>query len=90
MQTRKLREDIMSSAAYRVESNFPIVGPLLPGLVTSRFFMLVDMAMAVVLAAKSFTYPPGQEIRVVHLPTGEVVYRKTAPDLSALSDDFFA
>lgn len=80
----------MSSGAYRVESNLPIVGPLVPGLVSSKVFMLVDMAMAIVLAAKSFTNPPGQEIRVVHLPTGEVVYRKTAPDLHELSDDFCA
>jgi hypothetical protein len=28
------------------------------------------------LAAKSFTRPSGQEIRVVHVPTGEVVFRK--------------
>ena len=31
---------------------------------------------AVALAAKSFNRADGEEIRVVHVPTGEVVYRK--------------
>lgn len=78
----------MSSAAYRVESNFPIVGPLLPGIVSSKFFNLVDRALAIVVAAKSFTKPFGQEIRVVHVPTGEIVYRKTASTPGTSCDDF--
>ena len=35
-----------------------------------------DRALAVALAAKSFSHTDGEEIRVVHVPTGEVVYRK--------------
>jgi hypothetical protein len=35
-----------------------------------------DRALAVSLAAKSFT--ADSEIRVVHVPTGEVVFRKPA------------
>lgn len=87
-QTNKLREVNMSSAAYRVESSHPIAGPLLPGLVSSKFLLLVDRALAIVLAAKSVTYPFGHEIRVVHVPTGEVIYRKTAALLTTSSDDF--
>ena len=78
----------MSTTAYRVESNFPISGPLLPGLVTAKFFNLVDQTLAVVLASKSFTRPLGQEIRVVHVPSGQVVYRKTAAALNTPNDDF--
>jgi len=39
-----------------------------------------------VVAAKSNTKPYGQEIRVVYVPTGEVVFRKTASALSAFCD----
>lgn len=78
----------MSSAAYRVESFHPIVGPLLPGLVASKFLLFADRALAVVVAAKSFTNPSGQEIRVVHVPTGEVVFRKTVAVQTTFNDDF--
>jgi hypothetical protein len=37
-----------------------------------------DRALAVSLAAKSFTR--SSEIRVVHVPTGEVVFRKPPSD----------
>jgi hypothetical protein len=37
-----------------------------------------DRALAVAVAAKSTTWPGGQEIRVVHVPTGEVVFRKAS------------
>jgi len=77
----------MSSAVYRVESFHPIVGPLLPGLVSSKFFLLADRALAVVVAAKSFTNPSGQEIRVVHVATGKVVFRKTDASLTECGDD---
>lgn len=66
----------ISAIAYRVESSHPIKGPLLP-ISGARFLTLVDRALAVVLAAKSWTYPSGHEIRVVHVPTGAIVFRKT-------------
>ncbi len=68
----------MSATTYRVESSHPIVGPLWPGYKASKLFTFVDRALAVVMAAKSMTAPAGHEIRVVHVPTGEVVFRKTA------------
>ncbi len=68
----------MSSATYRVESAAPIVGPLWPGLAASKFHHIVDRAVAIVLAAKSITRPLGHEIRVVHVPSGEIIFRKTA------------
>ncbi len=43
--------------------------------------------MAVVIAAKSETRPYGKEIRVVHQPSGEIVYRKTAGDINPVVDD---
>ena len=63
---------------YRVESTRPIIGPLLAGI-AKTVHEFTDRATAVLIAAKSYTSPPGQEIRVVHQPSGEIVFRKTAP-----------
>lgn len=65
----------MPPADYRIESTYPIVGLLLPSPGSTQYLM-EDRALAVVLAAKSVTKPSGEEIRVVHVPTGEVVFRK--------------
>jgi hypothetical protein len=50
--------------------------------------MFVDRALAVVMAAKSMTFPSGHEIRVIHVPSGQVVFRKTRPDMKTVGDDF--
>ncbi len=69
------------SSDFRVESSHPILGRLLPGS-GSRQYFFSSRDVAVAMAAKSDTQPWGQEIRVVHVPTGEIVFRKsgTAPD----------
>jgi hypothetical protein len=76
----------MPSLSYRIESFYPIVGPLISGL-NNTALHIADRAMAVVIAAKSETRPYGQEIRVVHQPSGEIVYRKTAGDINPVVDD---
>lgn len=76
----------ISAIAYRVESSHPIMGPLLP-ISGAKFLNLVDRPLAIVLAAKSWTFPSGHEIRVVHVPTGVVVFRKTVAALTPCSDD---
>lgn len=65
----------MTSADYRIESSHPMAGLLLPASGAQEYFVS-DRGLAVALAAKSTTSPKGQEIRVVHVPTGEVVFRK--------------
>jgi hypothetical protein len=77
----------MSAAIYRVESAHPIVGPLWPGLASSKFHHIVDRALAIVVAAKSMTSPSGHEIRVVHVPTGKVIFRKTASAAATVGED---
>jgi len=67
----------MTPADYRIESSHPIASRLLP-LSGSQHYFVSDRALAVAVAAKSVTLPRGQEIRVVHVPTGEVVFRKSA------------
>jgi hypothetical protein len=66
----------MTSAEYRIESNTPIAGRFWP-VEGSQQYSVSNRALAVSLAAKSFTRP-SSEIRVVHVPTGEVVFRKPA------------
>jgi hypothetical protein len=76
----------MSSADFRVESNHPIATRLLP-VSGSRQYYFGDRALAVAMAAKSTTKPSGQEIRVVHVPTGEVVFRKAAASRAEWSEE---
>ena len=73
----------MTSADYRIESSQPIAGRLWPAA-GSQAYAVSDRALAVSLAAKSFSQ--GSEIRVVHVPTGEVVFRKP-PERSVAFDD---
>ncbi len=76
----------MTSADFRVESNHPISGRLLPSS-GSLQYLFSDRSLAVAMAAKSTTRPMGQEIRVVHVPTGEVVFRKPASSRLASGDE---
>lgn len=68
------------SADYRIESSQPLKSRFLPASASEQY-LVNDRALAVALAAKSFNRADGGEIRVVHVPTGEVVYRK-APFIS--------
>jgi hypothetical protein len=74
----------MTSADYRIESSQPITGRFWPAA-GSRQFAVSDRALAVSLAAKSST--SSSEIRVVHVPTGEVVFRKAAQRQERNADD---
>jgi hypothetical protein len=76
----------MAHADYRVESNHPISGRLLPVSGSQQYFF-GDRSLAVAMAAKSVTNPTGQEIRVVHVPTGEIVFRKAATARTDLGED---
>ena len=77
---------ILKATDYRIESSYPISFRLLP-VPDAAEYCLSDGALAVVIAAKSVTVPPGQEIRVVHIPTGEVLFRKAAALAAAVCDE---
>jgi hypothetical protein len=68
----------MASDEYRIESNQPIRMRLPAGGRPSRC-VFSDRSLAVAVAAKNVISASGQEVRVVHVPTGEVVFRKTTP-----------
>lgn len=75
----------MTSADYRIESTQPIAGRFWPAA-GSRQLSVKDRALAISLAAKSFTR--SSEIRVVHVPTGEVVFRKPPHRAAEWVEDF--
>ena len=74
----------MTAADYRIESSQPIAGPFWP-VAGSQEYALSNRALAVSLAAKSLR--SSSEIRVVHVPTGEVVFRKPAAALTDWSGE---
>jgi hypothetical protein len=76
----------MTSADYRIESSHPLACRLLPAAASKQYFV-GDRSLAVAMAAKSTTSPSGQEIRVVHVPTGEIVFRKAAASRTEWSDE---
>lgn len=67
----------MGANEYEIESAHQILGPLLAPL-GAKHLRVNNRELAVSVAAKCYTAPFGQEIRVVHVNTGEVVFRKTA------------
>ncbi|HUR88140.1 MAG TPA: hypothetical protein VMZ74_03550 [Ramlibacter sp.] len=75
----------MPGPDFRLESNGPIAGHFLPRPGANEYFFS-DRALAVAMAAKSFTRP-SDEIRVVHVPTGEVVFRKAPASRAEFSDE---
>jgi len=70
---------------YRIESEYAMDGPLLTSRQVTHVLM-GDRSLAVVSAAKSQTVPAGHEIRVVYVPTGEVVFTKAVGKCMALAD----
>lgn len=76
----------MSAAIYRVESSRPMFGPLLP-YAGAQSLAFVDRELATIVAAKSATKPYGHEIRVIHVPTGKVIFRKPNDGLVPVGDD---
>lgn len=76
----------MAYGDYRIESNQPLAGRLWP-LPGAQDHLFSDRSLAVAMAAKSLTSPSGQEIRVVHVPSGEIVFRKTAAERAQPGDE---
>jgi hypothetical protein len=67
----------MEKPAFKIESSRPIVKTMPPSPVHSGE-LLADRELAVSLAAKCKTEPPGGVVQVIHVPTGEVVFSKTS------------
>lgn len=63
----------MVSGQYRIESRDTSRGSLLPPPNFSHLYK--DCSLAVAVAVKSVADPTRQEVRVVHVPSGEIVFR---------------
>lgn len=63
----------MASAQYRIESMDPLLGTLLPP--TDYKHVFADCSLAVAVAVKSVSDPTRQQVRVVHIPSGEVIFQ---------------
>lgn len=66
----------MTSAHYRIESREPLLGKLLPPSMFRRLY--ADPSLAVAVAVKSVVDPTRQQVRVVDVDSGEIVF-DTAP-----------
>mgnify|MGYP000881453935 CR=1 FL=1 len=76
MKSKIHRRPAVRSGPFRIESNQQLHSPHWPVSGVNEI-LVHDRALAVVLAAKSQTVPCGSEIRVVHTPSGEIIFRKT-------------
>ena len=63
--------------SYRIENRDPVSDSLLPSANPGHLY--ADPSLAVAVAVKSVSDPSMQEVRVVHVPSGEVVFKTTAP-----------
>jgi hypothetical protein len=66
----------MTSPQYRIEGTDRLMGRLIPSPNFSHLYRNYSLAVAV--AVKSLADPTCQEVRVVHVPTGEIVFQTTA------------
>jgi hypothetical protein len=66
----------MTSPQYRIEGTDRLRGRLIPSPNFSHVYRNYSLAVAV--AVKSVADPTCQEVRVVHVPTGEIVFQTTA------------
>jgi hypothetical protein len=67
----------MASSQYRIEIDSPLRGSLLPHNSFQNLYK--NRSLAVAVAVKSLTDPTRQQIRVVHVDSGEVVF-ETGPN----------
>jgi len=68
----------MPSAQYRIETRSPHPGSLLPFSPGNFEHLYADSSLAVAVAVKSVADPTRQQVRVVHVASGEVIFQ-TAP-----------
>lgn len=67
------KESIMHKPKYRIESSGTLRSSLLLPINFNHLYE--DSSLAVAVAAKSMTAPERQEVRVVQIPSGEVIFR---------------
>lgn len=69
----------MTTDHYRIESRCPFTGGLLPNSIYKAEY--ADSSLAVAVAVKSVADPTREQVRVIHIPSGEIIFQ-TAPGLA--------
>ncbi len=72
MSMATIRPSSHPIGVYRIESRDPLLGHLLP--TQHRKTLFGNCSLAVAVAVKSVEDPTRQQVRVVHVPSGEVVF----------------
>lgn len=67
----------MAFPEYRIERAQPLHGGLLPPQSLREVY--TDRSLAVAVAIKSVQDPTREQVRVVHVPSGEVVFQTVGP-----------
>ena len=67
---------MLTHKEFLIQSDRPFTSRLLPNAKGDDEYEQWEVAVAV--AAKSVTEPAGHELRVIHIPSGEVVFRTSA------------
>ncbi len=67
---------IRKRGEFRIESNRTLRNPHWWPASVGNEVVVHDRSLAVAMAAKARTVPCGGEVRVVYMPTGEVIFRK--------------
>lgn len=68
----------MDSPQYRIERQQPLRGGLLPAQSLPELYS--DRSLAVAVAIKSLKDPTRDQVRVIHVPTGEVVFQTASAE----------
>lgn len=71
------RQQASHDRPFKIESSSPPRSSLLPEGSTREFYR--DRGLAVAVAIKSLRDPTREQVRVVHVPSGEVVFESEAP-----------
>ena len=69
----------MTAAKYRIESLDPVSDSLLPSANFKHLY--ADSSLAVAVAVKSVADPTRQKVRVVHIPSGEIIFQTASAHL---------
>lgn len=64
-------------AVFRIDSHNLTPGSLVPRNTFKRLYS--DCSLAVAVAVKSVADPTREQVRVVHVPSGEIMFETTSP-----------
>ena len=76
----------MATGQYRIESRDPLLGRLFPLNPVKELYS--DRSLAVTVAVKSVADPTRQQVLVVHVPSGEIIFQTASSRRAPLGEVF--